>query len=100
MTRLFILGTRPTRVLTAQPMALLALLALLTMGLLGACGQRGNLVLPTEPAAQNRATLPQVLLPLPRSSAASPAALPAALPTSAPAPGPVSAPTPAASAAP
>ena len=61
---------------------------LLALCLLGACGQRGNLVLPTEPAAQNRATLPQVLLPLPRSTASSPAsavppASPAALPASA-----------------
>jgi predicted small lipoprotein YifL len=28
-----------------------------------ACGQKGALVLPQEPAAQNRATLPQVLNP-------------------------------------
>ena len=36
---------------------------------LGACGQRGALYLPTEPAAQNRATLPQTVLPsLPSSN--------------------------------
>ncbi|PWB17656.1 MULTISPECIES: lipoprotein [Comamonas] len=31
--------------------------------LLAACGQRGPLYLPTEPAAANRATLPQTLDP-------------------------------------
>jgi predicted small lipoprotein YifL len=31
--------------------------------LLGACGQRGPLYLPTEPASVGRATLPQVLTP-------------------------------------
>ena len=36
-----------------------------------ACGQKGPLTLPKEPAAQNRATLPQVLNP------ASPASTPA-----------------------
>ncbi len=39
-----------------------------------ACGQKGALVLPREPAAQNRATLPQVLNP------ASPASVPATAP--------------------
>lgn len=35
--------------------------ALLVCGLaaLGACGQKGNLYLPTDPAAASRATLPQ-----------------------------------------
>jgi predicted small lipoprotein YifL len=42
--------------------------------LLTACGQKGALVLPKEPAAQNRATLPQVLNP------ASPASSPASAP--------------------
>ncbi len=37
------------------------------------CGQRGPLYLPTEPAAQDRATLPQILLPAPaRKSSESP----------------------------
>jgi predicted small lipoprotein YifL len=44
---------------------------------LSACGQRGSLYLPTEPAARNRATLPQVLLPLPRSAAPDASAAPA-----------------------
>jgi predicted small lipoprotein YifL len=30
---------------------------------LAACGQKGDLFLPTDPAAANRATLPQVLIP-------------------------------------
>ncbi|MCO5110558.1 MAG: lipoprotein [Burkholderiaceae bacterium] len=41
---------------------------------LGACGQRGPLFLPTEGAAQQRATLPQTLTPgtaTPPSAAAS-----------------------------
>jgi predicted small lipoprotein YifL len=38
-------------------------LAIAAALLLGACGQRGPLYLPTEPAAANRATLPQVLNP-------------------------------------
>ena len=37
-------------------------LAALGVGLAG-CGQRGPLFLPTDPAAANRATLPQILLP-------------------------------------
>lgn len=30
---------------------------------LGGCGQKGALYLPTEPAARDRATLPELLLP-------------------------------------
>ena len=30
---------------------------------LGACGQRGDLYLPTEPAAQGRASLPDTVVP-------------------------------------
>ncbi|MDO4591231.1 MAG: lipoprotein [Comamonadaceae bacterium] len=37
---------------------------------LGACGQRGPLYLPTDPAAQDRASLPDTVLPdLPERSA-------------------------------
>ncbi|AVO43054.1 MAG: lipoprotein [Simplicispira suum] len=45
---------------------------------LAACGQRGPLYLPSEPAASQRASLPQTLLPAavsappPRSPASSP----------------------------
>ncbi len=41
-------------------------LAVATAGLmlLAACGQKGALFLPTEPAAQGRATLPQTLRPV------------------------------------
>ncbi|WP_240939169.1 lipoprotein [Diaphorobacter sp. HDW4A] len=38
------------------------------------CGQRGPLFLPTEPAAANRATLPQTLDPTRRSTPTAPAA--------------------------
>ena len=40
----------------------LALAGGMASGLMG-CGQRGALYLPTEPAAQDRATLPQILTP-------------------------------------
>ncbi|HZY18910.1 MAG TPA: lipoprotein [Ramlibacter sp.] len=40
-----------------------ALLAAVLVALAG-CGQRGPLYLPTDPAAANRATLPQVLVPI------------------------------------
>ena len=44
---------------------------------LAACGQRGPLYLPTDAAAQNRATLPQTVTPqLPGSPAATPPATP------------------------
>ncbi|MDQ6881432.1 MAG: lipoprotein [Pseudomonadota bacterium] len=48
--------------------------------LLAGCGQRGALFLPTEPAAQGRATLPQTLRPVVVSP-------PAALPSPPPATG-------------
>jgi hypothetical protein len=51
-------------------MALLATLA--------GCGQRGPLYLPTEPAAANRATLPQVLVPGGTPTAPAPAPRPGA----------------------
>lgn len=38
-------------------------LALYAAVALAGCGQRGPLYLPTEPAAANRATLPQSILP-------------------------------------
>lgn len=45
---------------------------------LAACGQRGPLYLPTEPAAANRATLPQVLTPGGTPTAPAPAPRPGA----------------------
>jgi len=56
---------------------------------LGACGQRGPLYLPTEPAAAQRATLPQIVVPALRDNATKPedAARPAAPGASAPASG-------------
>lgn len=46
----------------------------LTGASLMACGQKGPLYLPTEPAAANRATLPQTLNPARAASAAASAA--------------------------
>jgi len=37
--------------------------ALCALMLLGACGQRGPLYLPTDPAATRRATLPETVIP-------------------------------------
>lgn len=57
---------------------------------LSACGQRGPLYLPTEPAAAQRATLPQIVVPALRDNAAKPedaGARPAAPASSAPASG-------------
>ncbi|MFM7331530.1 MAG: LPS translocon maturation chaperone LptM [Brachymonas sp.] len=49
----------------------------LCVAVLAACGQKGALMHPKEPAAQNRATLPQVLNPASSASApASPASAP------------------------
>lgn len=58
--------------------------ALTVMVLLGACGQKGSLYLPTEPAAANRATLPETLRPSPANPTVPPAQAPT---TTAPAPG-------------
>ena len=58
-------------------------LALVGVALVG-CGQKGPLYLPTEPAAVNRATLPELLLPGSNNKNESPAQAPAA-PASAPA---------------
>jgi predicted small lipoprotein YifL len=59
--------------LIIKPIVGLASALALTFSL-SACGQKGVLVLPKEPAAQGRATLPQVLNP------ATPAASPASSP--------------------
>jgi len=67
--------------------ALAAIGATALLGL-GGCGQTGNLYLPTEPAAANRATLPQSLWPaMPARDKDVPAQQPAA-PGNAPAPAP------------
>jgi predicted small lipoprotein YifL len=61
-------------------------LALVGVGLT-ACGQKGPLYLPTDPAAKERATLPQVLLPGPvKNDSATKPAQPAAPTNTAPAP--------------
>ncbi|RYF61389.1 MAG: hypothetical protein EOO27_02250 [Comamonadaceae bacterium] len=41
----------------------LGVAALSALALLGACGQRGPLYMPTDPAAAQRATLPQTVVP-------------------------------------
>jgi predicted small lipoprotein YifL len=50
-----------------------ALPAAMALTALAACGQKGDLFLPTDPAAANRATLPQVLSPVGVTSPAPPA---------------------------
>ncbi|RTQ34909.1 hypothetical protein EJP69_10950 [Variovorax gossypii] len=43
--------------------ALMVCLAVGAAGLVAACGQRGPLYLPTDPAAAGRATLPELMTP-------------------------------------
>lgn len=54
-------------------------LALCVVALVG-CGQKGALYLPTEPAAANRATLPEALNPTAPPAPASPAPGPVPVP--------------------
>lgn len=46
---------------------------MVALAALAACGQSGALYLPTEPAAAQRATLPQTLIPKAARPASSPA---------------------------
>ncbi len=62
---------------------------------LGGCGQTGNLYLPTEPAAANRATLPQSLWPAMPARDKDVPPQPATTPGSTPAPAPDTTKTPA-----
>lgn len=48
--------------------------AAMALTALAACGQKGDLFLPTDPAAANRATLPQVLNPTRSVTSPAPAA--------------------------
>ncbi|HEX7866098.1 MAG TPA: lipoprotein [Variovorax sp.] len=57
--------------------ALMVCLALGTAGLVAACGQRGALYLPTDPAAAGRATLPELMTPDSLRSSSSNQAAPA-----------------------
>lgn len=62
---------------------LVSALGLVLVGVgLTACGQRGALVLPSDPAAKDRTTLPGLLLPTPPASASKDAAAPAPAPAS------------------
>lgn len=47
-------------------------MAMAMVAVLTGCGQRGPLFLPTGPAAADRATLPQVLVPTPTAPAEAP----------------------------
>jgi predicted small lipoprotein YifL len=68
-------------------MTAVVLLAFLVSG----CGQKGGLYLPTDPAARDRATLPQVLSPVRTTQSAPPAAAAAAASSAEPAARPASA---------
>ncbi|GAA4329254.1 hypothetical protein GCM10023165_02090 [Variovorax defluvii] len=74
---------------------LVSAIGLMLIGVaLGGCGQKGALYLPTEPAARDRATLPELLLPRSSSNdaaiggtggtSATPGQSPAAVGTTAP----------------
>lgn len=62
----------------SKPAFTVMALALVVIGI-SACGQKGSLYLPTEAAARDRATLPQVLSPV-RSSDTAPFSTPASPP--------------------
>jgi len=81
------LNVRQILVSAPSRAALMVCLAAAASGL-AACGQRGPLFLPTDPAAAQRATLPQLLTPGgPRASSDADAAAPKpAAASSAPAP--------------
>ena len=72
------------RILVSAPLRSLVLAASV-VALLAACGQKGPLFIPTEPAAQNRATLSDTIRPAARP-AASPASVPPATGTASPLP--------------
>ncbi len=66
------LNVRQILVSTRVRAALMVCLAVGTAGLVAACGQRGALYLPTDPAAAGRATLPQLMTPDSLRSSSSP----------------------------
>ena len=57
------LNVRQILVSTRARAALMVCLAVGATGLVAACGQRGALYLPTDPAAAGRATLPELMTP-------------------------------------
>ena len=71
------------RILVSAPLRGFALAASV-VALLAACGQKGPLFIPTEPAAQNRATLTESIRPAAATPAASPASAPPATGTASP----------------
>lgn len=56
------------------------------VALLAACGQKGALFIPTDPAAQGRATLTETIRPAAATPPASPASAPPATGTASPGP--------------
>ena len=56
------------------------------LAMLAACGQRGVLFLPSDPAAQGRATLPETIRPAALAPPGSPASAPPATGTASPIP--------------
>ncbi|WP_309828618.1 LPS translocon maturation chaperone LptM [Paracidovorax wautersii] len=83
MVQEFEVGHYNLRMLRASQILVRTIALVWGAAVVAGCGQRGPLYLPTEPAAAQRATLPQTLNPAP--TAASPAAAPAAMPASSPA---------------
>ena len=63
--------------LKPHPRSLNAVLATLGLALLVGCGQPGPLYLPTDPAAVNRATLPEAMNPLRKPPNVTPSTPPA-----------------------
>ncbi|MFC5500422.1 lipoprotein [Caenimonas terrae] len=75
------------RILVSAPLRRLALAAIVVAPLV-ACGQKGPLFIPTDPAAQNRATLTESVRPAAATPPASPASAPPATGTASPLPVP------------
>jgi predicted small lipoprotein YifL len=71
---------------SAFPRASSLALASSVVVLLAACGQKGPLFLPTDPASQNRATLTESVRPAAATPPASPASAPPATGTVSPLP--------------
>jgi predicted small lipoprotein YifL len=73
------------RILVSAPLraAALALAASVVASIAG-CGQKGPLFIPTDPAAQNRASLTETIRPAAATPPASPASAPPATGTASP----------------
>ena len=71
------------QILLNAPLRRLALAASV-VAVMAACGQKGPLFVPTEPAAQNRATLSETIRPAAATLPTSPASAPPATGTASP----------------